>query len=77
MVASGGKIGTALVVRAARRFATGAIDETCPGCSAVRRLRLVTLQSEEIPGDWPTLVRARRCGGCGATVEDRMVTDHR
>ncbi len=71
MVAMPRVMGPASAARTLRRIAAGAVGRACPGCGSVGRLRLVSEDLEEIPGHWPTIVRAVRCDGCGATVEDR------
>jgi len=66
-------IGGALAVTGAVAAVVG-LDrlrrDACPRCGACSTLATTHQAIEDAPGVVPMLRRARRCGGCGATVED-------
>lgn len=74
-------MGTAVRVRAvivaarSARRRVGEAREVCPRCRTGRAFGVLAEETEEIPGHLATLVRSRRCGRCGMTVEDRRRAD--
>jgi ribosomal protein S27AE len=53
----------------------GEARDVCPRCRTGGAFGVLAEEMEEIPGHRPTLVRSRRCGNCGITVEDRRRAD--